>query len=443
MSELTQSIEACPLPKEEAVLVAVSGGVDSMVLLHALRNRKIVVAHFNHQLRGEASDADQKLVEETARELGVPIIVGQWNQDEEGIRRHGLEMMARKARLSFLAQEAKKHQCRWVAMAHHADDQVETFFWRLLRGAGGTGLGGMATTASFPGHSDLQIARPLLELRKVEILSYAKAEGILFREDESNANPAHLRNRIRNRLLPLLRDEFHPETDSAVLQSMGLLSADADCVKALATKWLAAEAPQPFNHLHPALQRQVIWHQLIAHGVEPGHQLIEHLRQRSDHPNSLSPTQTVRRAANGRLHLSKLIRDERPVESTEWKLQSGWNESAFGGATLRCRAGARERAEAGPGVEFFDADRVGERVVLRHWRAGDRFQPIGLGQSAKLQDLFTNAKVPALEKRARVIACAASGEIFWVQGLRIGEMAKIRPETSRFLEWRWMPVKPA
>jgi tRNA(Ile)-lysidine synthase len=94
-------------------------------------------------------------------------------------------------------------------------------------------------------------------------------------------------------------------------------------------------------------------------------------------------------------------------------------------------------------VEFFDADRVGERVVLRHWRAGDRFQPIGLGQSAKLQDLFTNAKVPALEKRERVIACAASGEIFWVQGLRIGEMAKIRPETSRFLEWRWMPVKPA
>jgi tRNA(Ile)-lysidine synthase len=443
MSVVAQCIEGLPLPKNEPVLVAVSGGADSMVLLQTLRGRNIVVAHFNHQLRGEASDADEQLVKHTANELGVKFVMGRWNSDEDAIRQHGLEKAAREARLAFLASAARQHQCHWVIMGHHADDQVETFFWRLLRGAGGTGLGGMVTAASFPGHSDLQIARPLLELRKAEILSYAKAEGILFREDESNANPAHLRNRIRNRLLPLLRDEFHPETDSAVLQSMGLLSADADCVKALATKWLAAEAPQPFNQLHPALQRQVIWHQLIAHGVEPGHQLIEHLRQRSDHSNSLSPTQTVRRAANGRLHLSKLIRDECPVESTEWKLQSGWNESAFGGATLRCRAGARERAEAGPGVEFFDADRVGERVVLRHWRAGDRFQPIGLGQSAKLQDLFTNAKVPALEKRERVIACAASGEIFWVQGLRIGEMAKIRPETSRFLEWRWMPVKPA
>jgi tRNA(Ile)-lysidine synthase len=81
---------------------------------------------------------------------------------------------------------------------------------------------------------------------------------------------------------------------------------------------------------------------------------------------------------------------------------------------------------------------VGSRIILRNWRDGDRFEPIGLGRAAKLQDLFTNAKVSAPEKRERVIACAATGEIFWVQGLRIGEIAKIRPQTRRFLEWRWM-----
>ena len=443
MIDFGECIKACPLPKDEPVLVAVSGGVDSMVLLHALRNRNIAVAHFNHQLRGEASDSDQKLVEKTVRELEVPIVVGQWKPDNEAISRHGLEMAARKARLSFLAQAAKEHQCHWVAMAHHADDQVETFFWRLLRGAGGSGLGGMAAAALFPGNPNLQIARPFLGLRKAQILSHAKTEGISFREDESNVDPAHLRNRIRNRLLPLLRDEFHPESDSAILQSMGLVSADAECVKTLAADWLAADKSQPFDQLHPAMQRQVIWHQLIAHGVDPGHQLIEHLRLRPNHPNSLSPTQTVRRNANGRLHLSKPDRQEHPVESTEWALHPGWNESTFGGATLRCRTAGEEQAESGPGVEYFDADKVGPRVVLRHWRAGDRFEPIGLGRAVKLQDLFTNAKVPALEKRGRVIACTGSGAIFWVQGLRIGEMAKIQPQTTRFLEWRWMPVKPA
>ncbi len=443
MSVIEEMIEACPLPLDAPVLVAVSGGVDSMVLLHALRKHKIVVAHFNHQLRDEASDADQKLVEETAREMGVPIVVGQWKHDEEAIRRHGLEMAARKARLSFLAEAAKKHQCRWVAMAHHADDQVETFFWRLLRGAGGTGLGGIAAVASFPGHPDLQIARPLLGLRKAKILPYAKAEKISFREDESNADSAHLRNRIRNRLLPLLRDEFHPEMDSAVLQSMDLVGTDADCVKILGAEWLASDEAEPFDLLHPALQRQVIWHQLIALGVEPGHQLIERLRLRSERPHSLNPDETLVRDSAGRLHLDKSADGEHSPEGREWELQSGWNEWAFGGAALRCRTSSDQRNEAAPGVEFFDADRVGPRVVLRHWRAGDRFQPIGLGRAAKLQDLFTNAKVPASEKRERVIACAASGEIFWVQGLRIGEMAKIRPETSRFLEWHWMPVKPA
>ena len=198
MSFLSASIETCPLPKDEPVLVAVSGGADSMVLLQTLRDRNIVVAHFNHQLRGEASDADAQLVKLTTSELGVQFVMGRWNSDENAIRQHGLEKAAREARLAFLALAARQHQCHWVVMGHHADDQVETFFWRLLRGAGGSGLGGMKTLAPFPGHPDLKIARPLLKLRKAEILAHAKAKGILFREDASNTDPVHLRNRIES-----------------------------------------------------------------------------------------------------------------------------------------------------------------------------------------------------------------------------------------------------
>ncbi|MDC0219901.1 tRNA lysidine(34) synthetase TilS [Verrucomicrobia bacterium] len=443
MIDFEEFTKTGPLPKGEPVLVAVSGGVDSMVLLHALRGSKIVVAHFNHKLRGESSDADQKLVEKTACKLNAAIVLGQWEPDKEAIHRHGLEMAARKARLRFLEQAAKEHQCNWVAMAHHADDQVETFFWRLLRGAGGTGLRGMTATALFPGNPNLQIARPLLRYRKTEILSHAKTEGVLFREDESNVDPAHLRNRIRNRLLPLLCDEFHPETNSAILQSMELVGADADCVKVLAANWLTADAPQPFKQLHPAIQRQVIWHQLIAHNVEPGRRLIAHLQLRPGQSISLSPTQTVYRDANGLLNLNKVQQKNHPTESMEWTLQPGWNESTFCGTTLRCRTSGGKHTEAGPDVEFFDADQVGPCVVLRNWRPGDRFEPIGLGHAASLQNLFTNAKVPVQEKRKRVIACTVKGEIFWVQGLRIGQSAKVQAWTTRFLEWCWTPAKPA
>ncbi|MBC8325729.1 MAG: tRNA lysidine(34) synthetase TilS [Verrucomicrobia subdivision 3 bacterium] len=440
MSAIAQSVAGCSLPTSEPVLVAVSGGADSMVLLHALRNHRIVVAHFNHQLRDGASDADQQLVEQTADDFNVPIVIGNWEPNKESIRRHGLEKAARDARLNFLSKTARQYQCRWVAMGHHADDQVETFFWRLLRGAGGRGLGGMKAVAPFPKQPSLQIVRPLLKHRKTEILAHANTEGVLFCEDDSNMDSAHLRNRIRNKLLPLLRDEFHLQTDSAVLQSQNLVSEDADCIKIIAAEWLAAKAPQPFDALHPALQRQVIWHQLIAFGVEPGHQLIEHLRLSPGQSQSINSAERLTRDIAGRLHSKKSETDKHFLESSEWTFHSGWNESEFGGATLRCRSGTDKLAVPGFGVECFDADRVGPSVVLRHWQAGDRFHPIGLERSTKLQDLFTNAKVPSPEKHRRIIACSAKGEIFWVQGLRIGDWAKIRPNTRRFLEWRWMPV---
>src|SRR5271170_612134 len=183
-----------------------------MALLHALENLsakpkwKMVVAHFNHRLRGRASDADEKLVRQTAAKMELPIVVE--NADVKSFAKKSklsIEMAARKLRHEFFARAARTQKIKTIALAHHADDQVELFFLRLLRGAGGEGLAGMKWSVPSPAGAKITLARPLLGLTKNELEEFAREKKIAFREDATNFSSNFLRNRIRNELLPLLR----------------------------------------------------------------------------------------------------------------------------------------------------------------------------------------------------------------------------------------------
>ena len=216
-----------------------------MALLHLLHTFparhgwKLVVAHFNHQLRGRSSDADERLVGKTAAAMGLPLVV-----ERADVRRFAeksklsIEMAARKLRHEFFARAAKKRGIRMVALAHHADDQLELFFLRLLRGAGGEGLAGMKWRSPSPVDSGITLVRPLLDSTKVELQGFARQNKIRFREDVTNAQLEMPRNRVRNELLPLLRKKYQPGLAKTVLRLMEIIGAEADIVTGMAQKWL-------------------------------------------------------------------------------------------------------------------------------------------------------------------------------------------------------------
>jgi tRNA(Ile)-lysidine synthase len=476
------------LGPKQRVLVAVSGGVDSMVLLHILAalapeaGWNLKVAHVNHQLRGASSAADERLVRRTAEQMRLPIAV--LRADVRALakeQRVSLEMAGRIVRHDFLARTAKRWKISRIALAHHQDDQLEHFFLRLLRGSGGHGLSGMKWLSPSPKDPEIMLVRPLLDCPKEAIREYAAQVRLRFREDSTNACMDIQRNRIRHELLPLLTSRYQPGLAKSLLRVMNIVGAESDLVSSEAENWLRAhssgvgahqrlgsarqhsenggtkETEQSFEQLPVALQRRVIQMQLMRQRIKADYDLVEHLRQHPGKPVEVSadsvepgffrgPTGRARNQAQ----VIRLVRDGAQIEKRSElqdfqpgsrKLQlrkSGkfnwhgvnlnWHVEAITGMERPVRQGERE---------FFDADAIGSVGIIRHWRAGDRFQPIGMKSAVKLQDLFVNQKLQHEERRRRLVAATAQGELFWVEGLRISERFKLTERTIRRLHWAW------
>jgi tRNA(Ile)-lysidine synthase len=429
----------------QKILVAVSGGLDSMALLELLHRLapahrwQLTVAHFNHQLRGPASQADEKRVRRQARALGWPVVVGRAAVKTMARRRGwSVEMAARHLRHAFLARAARQRGIAAVATAHHADDQVELFFLRVLRGAGSAGLAGMKWISS-PLDPGIALVRPLLGLSKSDLAQFARAQGVPFSEDASNASLDILRNRVRHELLPLLRARYQPALARCVLRAMALARAEADLVSDLASRWLARRRRQPLALLPVAVQRQVIQEQLYKLEQPVDFELVESLRTRPNHPLPARPGHCLILAANGLVRLQKVEKTGFQAASLRLNLNRRRHTANFGRVKVSWDLADTTGMNCArrPNLECFDADKVGPHICLRHWQPGDRFHPIGATAPAKLQDIFTNLKVPRSERRRRVVAATRQGEIFWVEGLRIAEGFKLDKSTLRRLNWGW------
>jgi tRNA(Ile)-lysidine synthase len=423
------------------VVMAVSGGLDSMVLLRVLSalapkyDWKLVVAHYNHRLREGACDLDQTFVQTEARRLGLEFVTGSGDvrawAAESG---KSLEMAARDLRHRFLVEAARETGADRIALAHHASDQAELFLLRLLRGTQGEGLGGMKWENQSPADSAMWLVRPLLGSSRGEIEAYAISEKVEYRQDASNSDTRIPRNRVRHELLPLLRS-IEPEIEERLVRSAEALAAQSDAMKVCARAWLASHK-EDFDSLPAALQRTILHDQLIAANVEPTYQLIENLRRHDQQKFPVTPGRTVIRERTGRLRLSEVASHVYSRDEVAVSLRDP-GSVRFSDIICSWSLVRRPAIDRLQNVEMFDAGRVGESAILRHWRPGDRFQPIGFRSSAKLQDLFTSAKVNATAKRARTLAATGDGTIFWVEGLRMSELFKVTPATEVGLRWSW------
>jgi tRNA(Ile)-lysidine synthase len=305
-----------------------------------------------------------------------------------------------------------------------------------------------------PGNPKIEIVRPILDLPKAELYAYAKGRRLGFREDASNRSPDFLRNRIRKELLPLLLKNYQPSLAATVSRVMEIVGTENDFIRTEAVEWLRSMKP-PFEQLHPALQRRCLHEQLLGLVVSPTFDLIEKLRLKPECrvtlPSDRKTTESahadsggsVTRTRSGLIRIEKTDLEVRPDEVQMVELtRSDGGQTVFAGTGLSWEVKPNRSApfpEWQKGREWFDADLIGSPVFLRHWRPGDRFQPIGMSSATKLQDLFVNQKVPREMRHRLIVATTGDGAIFWVQNQRISERFKLTRRTKRRLQWSWQP----
>jgi len=433
----------------DRVLVAVSGGPDSVCLLAALHALSVElgitlhVAHLDHMFRGKESADEALFVADLAARLGLPSTI----ESVDGAafcRERGLSVQAgaREVRYAFLTRTAEKIGARRIATGHTATDQAETVLLRLLRGAGSTGLAGIPPLRG-------PFIRPLIETTREEVLEHLAGSGLAFKTDPSNTKPLYTRNRIRLELLPVLR-QFNPRIVETLAAEAALLKDEGealDLVVGSAALSLTERQGdgfmlqrEAFLALHRAIRRRLL--RRLAEDIADG-------------PSGLSSVQVdealqfMSTAPTGRvMQLPANLTIERTYE--QFLIGPATAAAPFAceltvpGRTLIPECGIEVEArllsdqEAPPDTNYcwqalFDYDKIGLPLQVRSRRPGDRFHPAGLGgKSKKLQDLLVDAKVPRQRRDAIPLLCSGT-EILWVMGMRIDHRFLAQPDTKKRL----------
>ncbi len=443
----------------DAVLVGVSGGPDSVALLHLLHEvgsslgLRLEVAHVDHGIRGREGQDDAAFVRRMAAGLSLRFHLARLDLAGPGSGAGNLEARARAERYRFLAEVAARQRIGKVAVGHNRDDQVETMVMWLLRGCGPEGLKGMPAVRPLAqdaaGAEDAVLIRPLLEVSRDEILGYLASRGLSCREDRTNRDTGYLRNWIRQTLLPGLRERTDGGLERRLVRLGGMLRSD----HALLERQVAGAYPRvirggaldraAFLGLEPELRPRMVRYWLM-HGLGTLRRIgfahvdaiLQVIAGGGPHGRvSLPGSWTVVREYDS-VRLVGSVDAPPPVDYSYVLPLEGELPIPEAGVrvTAWCSA-SRERPE-GDFEAAFDLSRLrrdGGQLRLRNPRPGDRLRPLGMTGHKKLKDLFIDRKVPRSRRRTLPLLLAGE-EIVWVPGCARSDFAKVEPDTEAV--WR-------
>ena len=445
-------------PNYKTVLVAVSGGQDSVCLLYVLNNLKTTlgislhVAHLDHQLRGKESTGDARYVAGLAKRFGIPATIEKRDvmqyQKENGV---SLEEAAREVRYNFLAEVADKIGADRVVTGHTLNDNAETILLHLIRGSGTRGLRGLQPSTKWQTATrKLMVVRPLLEIRREETAAYCASHQLKPRLDATNLSLEPLRNRVRLQLLPLLKS-YNPQVVESLLRTAHIAGEDIAFLEKEASHLYQKVARKNGDtivlekaallKLSPGMQRHLLRlaiEKLAGNlkDIEARHieELIQALNKPSGKKISLpyglvfiiDYDRYLLCRDNSNLSPFPKLDREYPVKITGKTVVPGWRIQA----TVIKKNESTLNDDQFKG--YFDYDLVGKKLTLRSRKRGDRFQPLGMKEMKKIGQFMIDARIPH-DWRASIPIICNEDKVLWVVGYRIDERVKVTENTKKIL----------
>ena len=445
----------------DRVVAAVSGGADSVVMTHLLKEMmvktppfELAIAHLNHLTRGEDSREDAAFVARLGGELGLETFVEEIDVDlEKKSMKTSFQEAARIVRYAFLERVLKKWGGTWIALGHTADDQVETVLMNLLRGSGTRGLSGM------PPQRD-RFIRPLHECFRHEVEAYINRCGLVFRADITNRSDDYLRNRVRRELIPLLV-RYNPQVKSTLIETSRILSDDEECLQGLVDRLYARTKVETMDKgllaldvdaikvQHPALQKRLVRqaiHEVKGDLRRIGTRHIQDLLILFDAaasgkkihlPGGLVAVCTGKSVVFYEIapEENSILPEERESDPVEIKIP-GWTDTGVPGLKLHAELVSPVdicKCSFSSQQACLDFDKTGSIIQTRFFRPGDRFIPLGMKKSKKLKSFFIDEKIPREERKSVPLLITGDGDIIWVYEKRIADTYRITDETRSIL----------
>jgi tRNA(Ile)-lysidine synthase len=415
----------------DRVLMTVSGGIDSMVMSHLFISAGFDtgIAHCNFCLRGKESDRDEEFVKKYADDNNIPFFYKRF--DTKGYaskHRISLQMAARDLRYKWFEEIRKKRKYDKIAIAHNLNDNIETLLINLTRGTGITGLTGMKP-------SGYHIIRPLLFATREKITDYCKKNGIKYREDRSNAETKYMRNRIRHLVIPVLK-EINPSVEITLHETTERLSGINEIVaifiNKLKEKVLTEKGKETILKIVPLRQyldnSSILYELTKQFGMTNA--LLKDLRNILKGRTGGRIFTDTHRIIKNRNELIITRKTNEDTESYEIRNMAGFKKVSFIKSVISVNITLNFHIPSGSGTACLDFDKVVFPLLIRKWRFGDSFYPLGMKQKKKLSDYFTDRKYSIPDKEKTYIL-ESGGKIAWIVGERIDDRFKITGKTKK------------